>query len=225
MDAEVYDENRLRAGRLHQARVIKPPWPKCERRTSLFLIAAFAAVLINAPRVAGQANVHGTWHTVSNLVTINPIHAALMPNGKILVVSGSSNYPPQTTYKVGIWDPSSNSFAIGPNQNWDMFCNVMIVLPDGRPFIMGGNRQYDPFEGLPRTTIYDPVTGRYTDMEDMAHGRWYPTAIVLPDDRVMIFSGLNESGGTNSTVEIYKVGAGWGPEMGAQWTPPLYPRL
>ena len=139
---------------------------------------------------------------------INPIHTALMSNGKILVVSGSGNYPPQTIYNVGVWDPSTNTITT-QTQSWDMFCNGMIVLPDGRPFIMGGNLQYDPFFGWNRTSIYNPATGIYVDMEDMAHGRWYPTSTVLGDGRVMVFSGLDELGHTNTQVEIYKVGAGW----------------
>ena len=43
----------------------------------------------------------------------------------------------------------------------------------------------------------------------MAHGRWYPTVTTLGDGRVMTFSGLDENGGTNTTVEIYTVGSGW----------------
>src|SRR6202795_3261490 len=101
----------------------------------------------------------------------------------------------------------------------------MIVLPDGRPFIMGGNLQYDPFFGWNRTSIYNPTTGKHTDMEDMAHGRWYPTSTVLGDGRVMVFSGLDELGNTNKQVEIYQVGVGWAAPSAAPWTPPLYPRM
>ena len=155
---------------------------------------------------------------------INPIHTALLSNGKILVVSGSGNYPAQTIYNVGVWDPSSNTITT-QTQSWDMFCNGMIVLPDGRPFIMGGNLQYDPFFGWNRTSIYNPATGKFTDMEDMTHGRWYPTSTVLGDGRVMIFSGLDETSATNTRVEIYKVGVGWAAPVTAPWTPPLYPRM
>ena len=41
----------------------------------------------------------------------------------------------------------------------------------------------------------------------------------------MTFSGLLETGGTNTSVEIYTVGTGWSPEYAAGWTPPLYPRM
>ena len=187
-------------------------------------ITVIALLLFCAPLAHGQANVTGTWQTLPTLMPINPVHTALLSNGKILVVSGSGNYTAQTTYLVGLWDPSNNSITTG-TQSWDMFCNGMIVLPDGRAFIVGGNLQYDPFFGWKRTSIYDPVTAKYADMEDMAHGRWYPTTTVLGDGRVMTFSGLDEAGNTNSTVEIYKVGAGWSAPLTAPWTPPLYPRM
>ena len=92
-------------------------------------------------------------------------------------------------------------------------------------FINGGNLQYDPFCGEPRNAVFDPATGLFTDVENMAHGRWYPTVTTLGDGRVMTFSGLSETGGTNTAVEIYTVGSGWSPEYPAGWTPPLYPRM
>jgi hypothetical protein len=187
---------------------------------SLLLVAG----LVCSPGARAQANVQGTWQTVPALMPINPVHTALLNNGKILVVSGSGNYPAQTVFNGGVWDPVSNTMA-SQTLNWDMFCNGMVVLPDGRPFIMGGNLQYDPFHGWNRTAAFDPATGNFVDMENMAHGRWYPTSTELGDGRVMTFSGLDENGSTNSQVEIYKVGAGWALPSMAPWTPPLYPRM
>ena len=106
-----------------------------------------------------------------------------------------------------------------------MFCNGMVVLPDGRPFVIGGNLQYDPFHGYRKTSAFDPATETFTDLENMAHGRWYPTPTVLGDGSVMTFSGLSETGSTNTAVEIYTAGSGWSAEYPAGWTPPLYPRM
>ena len=195
-------------------------------RKTLMVAALMAALvlLLHAPATHGQANVQGAWQTLPTSMPINPVHTALMHNGKILVVSGSGNYPPQTLFNTAIFDPVADTVT-PQSVTWDMFCNGMVVLPDGRPFIMGGNLQYDPFHGWQRTAAYDPATGNFLDMEDMAHGRWYPTSTVLGDGRVMTFSGLDENGGTNSQVEIYKVGVGWGAPHTASWTPPLYPRM
>ena len=155
---------------------------------------------------------------------INPVHIAVTHDGKVLVVAGSGWYAKETNYRAAVWDPVAGTIVTQPLA-WDMFCNGMSVLPDGRVFINGGNLQYDPFYGEPRSAVFDPVTSTFTDIENMAHGRWYPTVTTLGDGRVMTFSGQKETGGTNATVEIYTMGAGWSPEYPAGWTPPLYPRM
>ncbi|HEX2776265.1 MAG TPA: hypothetical protein VHN10_06465, partial [Candidatus Acidoferrales bacterium] len=192
---------------------------------SVWVLLVLAVLLFPAAAgVYGQANVEGQWQTVPTLMPINPIHVSLLHNGKILIVSGSGNYPPDTSYEAAIWDPSNNSVTTQP-LGWDMFCSGMITLPDGREMIFGGTLRYDPFYGWQRTSIYDPATGQFADMQDMAHGRWYPTATELSDGRLLVFSGLTETGGTNSQVEIYKVQSGWSSPFTAPWVPPLYPRM
>ena len=172
----------------------------------------------------GQAAVQGQWSTLPYQMPINPVHMALMNNGKVLVVSGSGNVPTNTNYAAALWDPQAGTITTQP-VGWDMFCNGMTILPDGRPFVVSGTLQYDPFYGQLKTSAYDPVAGTFTDLQSMAHGRWYPTVTTLGDGRVMTFSGLNETGATNTAVEIYTVGSGWSQEYVAPWTPPLYPRL
>jgi len=92
-------------------------------------------------------------------------------------------------------------------------------------FIDSGTIRYDPFYGQPKVTVFDPGTNTFTNIQSMAHGRWYPTVLTLGDGRVMAFSGLNEVGSTNTAVEFYAVGSGWSTQYFAPWTPDLYPRL
>jgi len=155
---------------------------------------------------------------------INPVHVSLLHNGKILVVSGSGNVAANTNFQAGVWDPATNTIATQP-LGWDMFCNSMVALPDGRIMVFGGNLRYDPFRGWQRTAIFDPATGKFADMQDMVHGRWYPSSVELGDGRILTFSGLAEDGSTDRQVEIYKVGQGFAAPINSQWTPPLYPRL
>src|SRR5438309_4410701 len=205
----------------------------CFRHALVFslLLSAFVSVTM------GQSNVQGQWSTQSNLMPINPVHVALLPNGKILVVAGSGNCPPsQSGCPSGqpygpsnnsgalLWDPTSGAitqFSV----SWDMFCNAMALLKDGRALIDGGTIQYDPFYGQPQAAVFDPATNTFSNTQSMAHGRWYPTVVTLGDGRVMTFSGLNETGGTNTAVEFYTVGSGWSQQYPASWTPDLYPRL
>jgi hypothetical protein len=174
--------------------------------------------------VIAQAGSQGQWRTLTNQLPINPVHVALLRSGQVLIVAGSGNVAAETNFQAAVWDPASETFltqALG----WDMFCNGMVTLHDGRVLVNGGNLRYDPFYGERRNAVFDPVTGRFTDVELMRHGRWYPTVTTLGDGRVMTFSGLLETGGTNTSVEIYTVGSGWSQEFPAGWTPPLYPRM
>jgi hypothetical protein len=188
------------------------------------VVLALGLLSSTPPTLHAQAGTQGQWRTLTNQAPINPIHVALMNTGEVLVVAGSGNVATETVWQAAVWDPVSQIFQT-QTISWDMFCNGMVVLHDGRVFVNGGNLQYDPFFGEPRSAVFNPQTHTFTNVQNMAHGRWYPTVTTLGDGRVMTFSGLRETGGTNSAVEIYTVGSGWSPEYPAGWTPPLYPRM
>ena len=133
-----------------------------------------------AASVSGAFAQTGQWQTLPYTMPINPVHTALLHNGKVLIVSGSGNVAGNTNFQAALWDPQAGTIATQPVA-WDMFCNGMVVLPDGRPFVMGGTLQYDPFHGELKTATYDPSTNTFTNQQSMAHGRWYPTGTVLGD--------------------------------------------
>jgi hypothetical protein len=187
-------------------------------------VPGYLLLLSLAVVVPGALAQTGQWQTLPYTMPINPIHTALLYNGKVLIVSGSGNVAGNTNYQAALWDRQAGTITTQPVA-WDMFCNGMVVLPDGRPFVMGGTLQYDPFHGELNTATYDPTTNTFTNQQTMAHGRWYPTGTVLGDGRTMIFSGLNETGGTNTSVEFYSASSGWSAAFAAPWTPPLYPRM
>jgi hypothetical protein len=183
---------------------------------------------------------------------INPIHAALLHTGKILVVAGSGNCPPAQTgcpqgpsYSQGaaLVDVQSGNITTLATA-WDMFCNGMSIMQDGRVLINGGTKGYGqlgvvgqagdtPFTGLPNTSIFDPSSESFTNLPSTAQGRWYPTMTELGDGRMMSTSGLNDSdGGNNNSSEIWD-GLSWSSEIPGQpnipdfpgFVFPLYPRL
>ena len=196
------------------------------RRRALLLLVVLALVAIGlAPTGAdAQLNVTGEWRLLTETSPINPIHVALLRTGRVLIVAGSENDPTVTTYRAAVYDPTTGIFTV-QTIPWDLFCNAMSFLPDGRVLTVGGNMQYNPFTGIRTTTIFDPTTERFTQVQDMAHGRWYPSTLSLADGSTMTFSGWLDTGGTNNAVEIYQLTTGWGPEAFAPFTPPLYPWL
>src|SRR5437660_5263354 len=189
------------------------------------ILLSLSLLTLSTQPLWAQAGLQGQWTTLPYLMPINPIHLALLNNGTVLIVAGSGNFPTETNFSAALWDPKAGTIFTQAGLPWDMFCNGMVVLPDGRAFVNSGTLQYDPFHGELRSAIYDSTTGQFTDVQNMAHGRWYPTVTNLSDGTLMTFSGLDENGNTNSTVEIYTVGSGWSPTYGSPFTPPLYPRM
>lgn len=177
-------------------------------------------------RLAAPAHpeVTGRWTTLSSTMPINPVHVALMRTGNVVVISGSGNDPTNHILTAGVLNPSLgtiHTFTIG----WDMFCNGMVVLPDGRPFVIGGTVQYDPFFGQQRTAFFEPFDSTFADGPNMGNGRWYPTGTVLGNGTVMLISGLGSNGGINTSVQIYNPADNTLTAAGASFpNPPLYPR-
>ena len=194
----------------------------------------------------------GMWSTLPITMPINPIHAALLHTGKILIVSGSGNCPPtmagcpsgpQYPHGAALMDLSTNKITT-ISTSWDMFCNGMSIMQDGRVLINGGTKGYGslevvgvaaeiPFTGLPNTSIFDPGTESMVDVTPTAHGRWYPTVTELNDGRMMTTSGLNDTdGNNNNTSEIWD-GQKWSAEIPGdphisdfpEFGFPLYPRM
>ncbi|HZR28153.1 MAG TPA: galactose oxidase-like domain-containing protein [Terriglobales bacterium] len=188
---------------------------------SLFLTGSFVPCLL------GQVQTQGQWQTQGYQLPINPIHVALMHNGKILLVAGSGNNANNLgsgILKSAVLDPQSGAISV-QQQGWDMFCEGMTVLPDGRVFVAGGTLAYSPFLGEKHSAIFDPVSGQFADVQPMHHGRWYPTTITLNDGRVLVFGGTSETDTSNNTIEFYTIGSGWSQEFTAPFTSPLYPRM
>ena len=148
-------------------------------------------VLLLASAAIAQSNVQGQWRTLSATMPINPVHVAVLASGKVLVVAGSGNCPhSQSRCPSGPpYSPSSNgsgALLMDPVSgqvlgqfplSWDMFCNGMVLLEDGRLLIDGGTIQYDPFHGQLQAAIFDPSSNTFANAASMAHGRWYPPSL------------------------------------------------
>jgi hypothetical protein len=138
---------------------------------------------------AASPQTTGKWTTIATMMPINPVHVALMHNGKVLVISGSGNDPTNHNLEAGVWNPVTQTITTF-TLAYDMFCNGMVVLPDGHPFVIGGTLRYDPFYGQKLTSTFNPATATFTQKASMSDGRWYPTGTVLGNGTVLALSGL-----------------------------------
>lgn len=128
-----------------------------------------------------------------------------------------------------VWDPATGeSRAVPPPvvdfpadaQNAaysapaNLWCGGQVLLADGRVLVVGGNLAYpyggdgagagagSGFRGGAWVMTFDPWTETWTKYQDMeSGGRWYPTLTLLPDGRVLIVGGWDETGGLETAAD------------------------
>lgn len=123
-----------------------------------------------------------------------PVHAALLKNGKVLLIPHSHDFEGlAVTY---VWDPiedGADAFNETDNQPTDnLYCSGHAFMSDGRLFVAGGGGSSHR-GALDACWIYDPDDGTYgvwTKIpQKMAYKRWYPTVVALGGGDILIVGG------------------------------------
>ena len=92
------------------------------------IVLGLGLVAFGAPALRAQAPRPGRWSTLPYTMPINPVHVALMNNGKVLIVSGSGNVATETNFQSAVLDLVTETITMFRGQSWDMFCNGMVTL-------------------------------------------------------------------------------------------------
>ncbi|AFZ27011.1 protein of unknown function (DUF1929) [Cylindrospermum stagnale PCC 7417] len=193
--------------------------------TFVIILLACLGLIINPDFVSADtvSASKGEWQTVplpaDKADWMQGVHTSLLPNGKVLIVNGSSNRNTLeqnatgnrfidgvkgTDYAVvnhsALFDPETSTFeriasppALQNGQSNDPFCSANVHLSDGNVlFISGSNRYYpgEKFEGSKQTNLYNWQNKTWTTVGSLTEGRWYPSPITLADGKLVIFSGL-----------------------------------
>jgi galactose oxidase len=181
-------------------------------------------------------------------------HATLLPTGKILCwgrrtdpLSKDPATMSQTTTVPFLIDmstgpPSCVKTKSGPTSvtppktgqsDVNLFCSGHCLRPDGNVFVVGGHVQDG--QGAKQACVYNSFEDTWTPLEPPNDGRWYPSAITLPDSTIFTISGAgNKAWITNNIPQIWRDGptkdakGGWitvnSPDP-ASSAAALYPRL
>jgi hypothetical protein len=212
------------------------------------LAAADAEVVVD-----GQPADVGQWIAAKSKWPIVAIHAALLPTGKVMFFSYPTYPGRPNNAEAYLWDPANPTappVQKDPPGKANIWCAGQTFAANGELVVFGGNLDYESasqtWKGLDKVFTFNPWTETWREQPKMAHGRWYPTGVRMPDGRIPIVSGLDESGvlvpnsQTNYDVELFtpsatlgglgaieKIGeTGW--ETNNPVKPPtreLYPRM
>ena len=150
------------------------------------------------------------------VIPVVGVTAVLLHTGKVMFWSYDPvNYhnPLKSNDGVAfIWNPATREgYNIPPPEN--IWCAGQTILGDGRVYVAGGNLRYpdgnapagqSAWEGSLTNYTFNPLAERWAKQPDMLRGRWYPTVTQLADNRVVITSGIDEtgSGAINNVVEV-----------------------
>ena len=169
----------------------------------------------NAQVVSTDPLTVGRWSSPF-VIPVVGVTAVLLHTGKVMFWSYDPvNYhnPQKGNDGVGfIWDPATRvGYNIPPPEN--IWCAGQTILSDGRVYVAGGNLRYpdgnapagqSAWEGTLTNYTFNPLAEIWAKQPDMLRGRWYPTVTKLADNRVVITSGIDEtgSGAINNVVEV-----------------------
>ena len=149
--------------------------------------------------------VGGAWAVAPFTADISGLHAALLPTGargsiwflSYLDETGHGHHDPQPAHdgESRVLDLAARTASTpgyeGPHHHLpNLFCGGHAFLPDGRLLMVGGDREdQDRLRMLHTFTPGGAGGGTWRDVDRMAQGRWYASAVTLPDGRVLIVAG------------------------------------
>lgn len=117
--------------------------------------------------------------------------ATRLESGLVLVVAGRGSSDDLASAEL--FDPETETFAITGSLGAARRAHTAARLEDGRVLVVGG---YDglvqPLPPMTRVDRYDPTTGEWTELPDLAVGRAHHTMTVLADGRVLVIGGYDD---------------------------------
>jgi hypothetical protein len=162
--------------------------------------------------------VTGMWSVTGRLNKPRTDHTAtLLPDGRVLVVAGDTSNAPSLGRggTVELYDPSTGTWSLTGSLSVTRCCHSATLLQTGKVLVAGG------FElgGFHQDTVksaelYDPATGAWSFTGSLNVARYWHSATLLQDGRVLVAGGSNDGDleFTLRDAELYDPVAGtWSP--------------
>ena len=131
----------------------------------------------------------------------NKLGAALLPDGRVLIVGGQTGGPFGTRLSTTeIFNPSSGSFSPGPNMSFQRFKNRDGVVPLKNSLILLSS-------GAEQPELYDPASNSFLPTAgEKLDGFYFSTSTLLPNGQVLIAGGYGRdaSAGGLSHAWLYQ---------------------
>ena len=132
----------------------------------------------------------GIWTPAGGMGTVRIEHSAtLLPDGKVLVVGGQVSYAVETSM-AELFDPATGLWTPTGSLHIPRRGHTATLLSNGKVLVAGGtNSGWSSGLSLTYAELYDPATGTWTTVGNMAVARYQAASVLLPDGRVLIMGG------------------------------------
>lgn len=173
--------------------------------TSGTIFIAISEAELYDPRTA-------TWTQTGSLTSARTEHTAtLLPDGRVLVVGGTSVANSGDEYTLAsaeLYDPRTGTWTPTGSLATPRFEHTTTLLADGTVLVAGGCCDASQL-ALSDAEVYHPRTGLWTTTAPLEDGRYLHTATRLPDGQVLVAGGyrswLTTPTGLLSSAERYVV--------------------
>ena len=177
----------------------------------------------------------GRWEAAFQLQNV-AVHASLLYTGEVLYwgrrtdwklsdKDPSMNEQKTTTYLLNLNGdkPTSRATNSQPKDGINLFCSGHCFQPDGTLIVVGGH--VTDGHGVNQACVYHPESEKWVQLPNMNDGRWYPSALTLPDGSVFCMSGSSEVAYIGSRNSQVWNGEKWLPVAALDFAPSLYPKM
>jgi hypothetical protein len=137
------------------------------------------------------------WSSAASMADQHGHHAAaVLPDGKVLVVGGLGAFGGYTL-TAELYDPGSNSWSSANSMAVGRLWHSATTLSSGKVLVAGGE-----WDNSPNAELYDPATNSWAPADAMATDRTQHTATALPNGKILVAGGAGKSGALTS-AELY----------------------
>ncbi len=157
--------------------------------------------------------VTGSFSPTGSMAIARDMHTAtLLPNGKVLIVGGCREGNGNCSLDLPeLYNPVTGTFTTSGAGIFNRGGHTATLLPNGKVLISSGDAMLSDCGTLclmPVVYLYDIATGTFSATGSMETTREIHTATLLPNGKVLIAGGINDTSGTLSSAELYDPATG-----------------
>jgi len=168
--------------------------------------------------VTGSAELYNpatnSWSATGSLNQSRTFHrAVLLPDGRVLVMSGQS-FGANNLSSAELYDPVIMQWTYTASMSSPHFLSDPVVLPNGKVLVAGGRTIVE----TDNAELYDPASGTWSPTGNLLQPRSSYHATLLANGKALIAGGFSQTGAV-AAAELYDPSTGTFSGTGSILTP------